>query len=267
MKTKDPAISTPQSGADLGAFTHNQVTGDSCRESEPSLTPGEIRTAYLELNRQITLKLDAYVAQAVKAKTDFDALVPLLDLMQSMLSERGSRRKLMDTLGLPTWTEWFNEFRPRLHEEITLRTVQRRLRQYRDDSDSISEADPSDPKQVGKTSERVEPGSREDRTHPIWVDQGIKVRYNSKHRRMEAQAEYVERQKAVGRVGDRSQDRILATITVWQAVYAEQDSEVNKPALAQVALTKLVDAAKDTDYFDMRELKKEADKLAEAVKP
>jgi hypothetical protein len=267
LQAQESATSTPQSGAEIGAATKDKVTGDACRDSESSVTPGEIRAAYLELNRQITVKLDSYVAQAVKAKADFDALVPLLDLMQSMLSQRGSRRRLMDTLGLPTWTEWFTEFRPRLHEEITLRTVQRKLREYRDEHDSIGEADPSEPKQVGKPSESVEPGSREDLTRPIWVDQRIKVRYNSKHRRMEAQAEYVERQKEVGRVGNPSQDRILATITVWQAVYAEPNPEVDKPALAQAVLTKVVNAAKDTDYFDITALKKEANKLAEAMKP
>jgi hypothetical protein len=266
-KKSATSIPQPKSGAEQGSPNQNGETRDTCRESESSLTPGEIRAAYLELNRQITVKLDAYVAQAVKAKTDFDALVPLLDLMQSMLSQRGSRRRLMDTLGLPTWTEWFTEFRPRLHEEITLRTIQRKLRQYRDDSDPIGEADPSDPEQVGKTSERVEPGSREDRARPIWFDQAITVRYNPEHGRMEGQAEYIERQKRVGLVGNRTKDRILAHVTVWQAVYAEPGSEVDKPALAKVVLGKVVNAANDTDYFDITALKKEAAKLAEAVKP
>jgi hypothetical protein len=264
---QESATSTPQPSTDLGASPQNHVTGDTCRESESSPTPGEIRAAYLELNRQITVKLDAYVAQAVKAKTDFDALVPLLDLMQSMLSQRGSRRRLMDTLELPNWTEWLNEFRVRLHVDVTIRTIERRLRAYRDDSDETGEPDPPSPKSLSETSETVQPGSREDRTRPIWVDQGIKVRYNSIHRRMEAVAEYVERQKEVGLVGNCSHDRILARITVWQAVYAEPNSEVDKPALAQAALTKVVSAAKDTDYFDITALKKEANKLAGAMKP
>jgi len=63
MKTKDSAASTPQSGAEIGAATKDQVTGDTCRESESSLTPGEIRAAYLELNQQITVKLDAWRRQ------------------------------------------------------------------------------------------------------------------------------------------------------------------------------------------------------------
>ena len=59
-------------------------------------------------------------------------MLPLVDQMQSMLSQRGSRRKLMTTLGLPTWSEWFEDFRKQLHEDITVRTIQRRLRVYRE---------------------------------------------------------------------------------------------------------------------------------------
>lgn len=267
MSPKESAISLqqPKSGADEGAPRQDYLTGDVCRESEPSLTPGEIRDAFSELEKQITLKLDAYVTQAVKAKTDFDALVPLLDQMQSMLSQRGAQRRLMDTLELPTWTEWFSKFRDSLGEEFTLRTIQRKLRQYRDDSDSIGDADPSDPKQVGETPERVEPGSRQDRTRPIWLDQEITVRYSHKHQRMEAQAEYVERRKEVGRIGNRSKDRILARITVWQAVYPEPNGEVDKAALTQAVLTKVVNSAKDTDYFDIAALKKDAEQLAQAA--
>jgi hypothetical protein len=262
---QESAISIPQPKSELGGHTQDPVTDDTCRESQPHITPGELSDAFFQLEKQITVKLDAYVAQAVKAKTDFDALIPLLDQMQSMLSQRGSQRRLMDTLELPTWTEWFSEFRDRLGEDFTLRTIQRKLRQYRDDSDSISDADPSDPKQVRKTPERVEPGSRQDRTRPIWLDQEITVRYSHKHQRMEAQAEYVERQKEVGRIGNRSKDRILARITVWQAVYAEPNGELDKAALTQAVLTKVVNSAKDTDYFDNAALKKDAEQLAQAV--
>lgn len=112
--------------------TELQKARDTCREPEP--TPGEVHAAYLQLNGQITAKLDAYVTQAVKAKDELEAMLPLVDHMQSMLSQRGSRRKLMDTLGLPTWSEWFEDFRKRLHEDITIRTIQRHLRKYRGDA-------------------------------------------------------------------------------------------------------------------------------------
>ena len=107
-----------------------EQTRDTRRELE--LTPGEVHAAYLELNGQITAKLDIYVDSASKATTDFKALLPLLDVMHSMLSQRGPKRTLMNTLKLPTWSDWFEDFRRRLHEKRNLRTIQRWLREYRD---------------------------------------------------------------------------------------------------------------------------------------
>ena len=103
---------------------------NTCRE--PELTPGEAHAAYLELNGQITVHLDAYVEQRVKATNDFkDLLTPLLDRMQSMLSKRGSR-KLLSIGGVPTWEVWFEDFEKRLQLGISLRTIQRWLKDYRE---------------------------------------------------------------------------------------------------------------------------------------
>jgi hypothetical protein len=102
--------------------------GDTCRESK---TPGEVTAEYQELDRQINTKATKYATRAVKARNDFDELMPLLDKMQAMLSKRGTERQLMDTLEIPTWTEWFKDFRPRLKEDVTIRTIQRKLREYR----------------------------------------------------------------------------------------------------------------------------------------
>jgi hypothetical protein len=49
-----------------------EETRDACRELE--LTPGDVHTAYLELNWQITVKLDSYVEQALKAKAELEAI-------------------------------------------------------------------------------------------------------------------------------------------------------------------------------------------------
>ena len=102
--------------------------GDTCRESK---TPGEVTAEYQELDRQINTKAAKYATRAVKARNDLDELMPLLDKMQAMLSKRGTERQLMDTLEIPTWTEWFKDFRPRLKEDVTIRTIQRKLREYR----------------------------------------------------------------------------------------------------------------------------------------
>jgi hypothetical protein len=114
--------------------------------------------------------------------------------------------------------------------------------------------------------ESVEPGSSEDKTRPIWMDQGIKVRYDTKHRRMEAEANYVEREKKVGKVGDPHEDRVISRITVWQAVYVETKGKVDKSALTKAVLTKLVAAAKDTDYIDNVAITREVNELLHAVK-
>jgi DNA-binding transcriptional MerR regulator len=112
---------------------------DECRESE--LTPGEAHAAYLELNGQITVHLDAYVEQRVNATNDFkDVLTPLLDQMQSMLSKRGSR-KLLSIAGVPTWEVWFEDFEKRLQLGISLRTIQRWLKDYRERDSEKPEPD------------------------------------------------------------------------------------------------------------------------------
>jgi hypothetical protein len=113
------------------AATVIQPIGDTCRESE--LTPGEAHAAYLKLNGQITVHLDAYVEQRVKATNDFkELLTPLLDRMQSMLSKRGKLRKLLNVAGVPWWEEWFDDFEKRLQLDISLRQVQRWLEEYRE---------------------------------------------------------------------------------------------------------------------------------------
>jgi hypothetical protein len=107
------------------------ITGDIRRESQ--LTPGEARAEYLDLNGQITVHLDSYVEQRAKATEDFKALLtPLLERMQSMLSERGKLRKLLNIAGAPQWGEWLDEFEERLQLGITRRTIQRWLKKYRE---------------------------------------------------------------------------------------------------------------------------------------
>ena len=84
-------------------------TGDNRCE----LLAGEIQHEFLDLNAKITAKLDIFTSKASDAKRLFDDLIPELDLMQAMLSQRGRYRKLMNTLGLPSWTDWFKAFEKR----------------------------------------------------------------------------------------------------------------------------------------------------------
>ncbi len=123
----NPTNNSPE----LPSETVAEEIRDTCRE--PELTPGEAHAAYLELNGQITVHLDAYVEQRVKATNDIkDLLTPLLDRMQSMLSKRGKLRKLLNIAGVPWWEEWFDDFEKRLQLDISLRQVQRWLEEYRE---------------------------------------------------------------------------------------------------------------------------------------
>jgi hypothetical protein len=115
---------------ELPPATTPEEIRDICRESQP--TPGEAHDEYLKLNGQITARLDAFVGKIVDATEEFRTLIrPLLDQMQSLLSKRGSRRKLLNIAGVPTWEEWYGDFEKRLHLDITLRTIQRWLKAYR----------------------------------------------------------------------------------------------------------------------------------------
>jgi hypothetical protein len=126
---QSPSFNQPSS--ELKSAAQPDLTRDICRESQ--LTPGEVRAAYYELNGQITAHLDAFVGKIVDATEGFRTMIlPLLDQMQSLLSERGSRRKLLDLAGAPQWGEWFEDFEKRLHLDISLRTIQRWLKQYRE---------------------------------------------------------------------------------------------------------------------------------------
>ncbi len=119
--------------ADSLAQALNRQTRDICREfqTNPSIAPEQLQSEFANLQEQIDAKADAYISSVKKATADFYALIPLLDKMQAMLSQRGKLRELMDTATLPTWTEWFDNFRPRLKEKMTIRSIQRKLREYR----------------------------------------------------------------------------------------------------------------------------------------
>jgi hypothetical protein len=115
---------------ELPPATTPEEIRDICRESD--LTPGEVHAEYLNLNGQITAHLDAFVGKIVDATEEFKNLIlPLLDQMQSMLSKRGRLRKLLNIAGVPTWGEWYEDFEKRLHLDISFRTIQRWLKEYR----------------------------------------------------------------------------------------------------------------------------------------
>jgi hypothetical protein len=131
-RTPTESISVDSSRvSELKSAAQPDLTRDTCRELER--TPGEAHAEYLNLNGQITAYLDEFVGKIVDATEGFKTLIlPLLDQMQSLLSKRGSRRKLLDRAGAPQWGEWFEDFEKRLHLDITFRTIQRWLKRYRE---------------------------------------------------------------------------------------------------------------------------------------
>jgi hypothetical protein len=63
----------------------------------------------------------------------WDELFPILDKMQKLLSQRGADHAEAE-VGLPEWRIWWVDFSEKNHLNISLRTVQDRLRTYRADS-------------------------------------------------------------------------------------------------------------------------------------
>jgi len=65
----------------------------------------------------------------------WDELFPILDKMQKLLSQRGADHAEAES-GLPEWRVWWVDFSAKNHLNISFRTVQDRLRAYREDPNS-----------------------------------------------------------------------------------------------------------------------------------
>lgn len=86
----------------------------------------------------------AYLEEAAKKKAEevvrtgrlhrgaWDKLFPILDKMQKLLSQRGADHAEAET-GLPEWKVWWVDFSTKNHLNISFRTVQDRLKAYRDE--------------------------------------------------------------------------------------------------------------------------------------
>jgi len=71
----------------------------------------------------------------------WDGLLPILDKMQKLLSERGANHK-QATNGLPGWGFWWHDFSLRNNLNISFRTVQYRLNRLREASSSRKQHGP-----------------------------------------------------------------------------------------------------------------------------
>jgi hypothetical protein len=111
------------------ASTLNKQTDDMRREflSNPKVTQKQITAEFTGLNKEIDQKLGSFSATMKKADAEQAAILPLLEKMRDMLSQRGKLRDVMDSAKLPTWTDWFESFHGKMPKDVTIRTIQRQL--------------------------------------------------------------------------------------------------------------------------------------------
>jgi hypothetical protein len=71
------------------------------------------------------------VSKTLDMKAIWDQLLPVLNEVQAMLSQHCSRRQERRAIGLPTWQEWRNTFLTDSGLNVSERTAQRRLKEFR----------------------------------------------------------------------------------------------------------------------------------------
>lgn len=136
--TSAPEKISPKTPGDSGEVAPFGATLDP--NPDPNPDPS-VALAALEEFRQ--LDKEAYDKadelgeefQALMRRFD-DELLPLVDRMQAFLSIHGS----MHIPGLPSWGEWRSAFLKKLKTKMSVRTLQRRLKHYRDEEDAGEKA-------------------------------------------------------------------------------------------------------------------------------
>ena len=106
-------------------------TQDICPEFPPSTTPEELKAEYNSLNAQITTKLATLKSKTDEVEAAFEAMLPLYDQMQAMLSQCGPFRQMMDTAKMPSWTLWFSDHQKQCPIAPSYKKVQRAIRARR----------------------------------------------------------------------------------------------------------------------------------------
>jgi len=100
-----------------------------------SLNAEQTKRKFADLSEAIREKSEAFESAFKDAADRWDELTPCLSQMQSLLSQRGEKRKVvLREAGLPSWTEWFERFKKELAWKISLRAVQKKLAALREKS-------------------------------------------------------------------------------------------------------------------------------------
>lgn len=101
----------------------------------------QTKKAFADLSGKIRETSEALIRAYNVAVEKWDELIPQLSEMQSLLSQRGEKRRaVLREAGLPTWTEWFRNFKKDARLKVSLRSVQKRLAALRAGGDRGEEA-------------------------------------------------------------------------------------------------------------------------------
>lgn len=144
-------------------------------KNELTTRVASIIAEYSELDPNINDLTNELLAEHRKLTGRIDnELMPSLNRMQMLLSQRGELHALLatdpslagelDQLGnLPTWTEWFEMFRSRFDVAMTLRTVQRKLKLLRGETNSADDDGEFDDSPESDTDEPEAPPTAKER--------------------------------------------------------------------------------------------------------
>ena len=111
-----------------------------------------LKREFKGLNESAHDKAKAITPAAQNLNVAWDDLLPDLDKMQSLLSQRGESRELLRDAHLPTWSRWWKSFQKETGLSTTLHTVQVRLKKFR------SMGEPTDePKRKRKPTVHLSP--------------------------------------------------------------------------------------------------------------
>ena len=122
------ALTAPKAHVDTTDVTKTQ---DIRPEFPLITTPEELHAEFLDLNGQIATKLATLKSKTDEVEAAFEAMLPLYDQMQAMLSQRGPLRQMMDRAGMPSWTLWFSDHQKQCPVAPSYKKVQRSIRARR----------------------------------------------------------------------------------------------------------------------------------------
>lgn len=95
------------------------------------VNPETLQKEFEELNSSAQEQAKLLLPACKSLSEAWDDLLPVLNKMQGLLSQRGKSRELFRDADLPTWSGWWKTFKKNAGLDTTLRNVQIRLRKYR----------------------------------------------------------------------------------------------------------------------------------------